>query len=138
MTKTELIKKIIIEALCYIKAYFTNYLYPILKETFLETKNKFTIYIEEIKNYFIESLWNKIKKDLHEHLEMGIYEANTFFNSASYEEKENVVVEYVFKHIHLPLLLRPSKIIAKKILKKKIREYIQDKLDKLQKFNQIA
>lgn len=138
MTKTELAKKIIIEALCYIKAYFTNYLYPILKETFLETKDKFAVYIEEIKDYFIESLWAKIKVNLHEHLEMGIYEANTFFNSASYEEKENVVVEYIFEHVHLPLLLRPSKIIAKKILKKKIREYIQDKLDKLQKFNQIV
>ena len=137
MTKTELIKKIILEAFYYVKAYLINYLYPIIKETLIETKEKFSDYIKEIKDYFIEAFWNKIKNDIHEHLEMGIYEANTFFTSASYEEKEEIVVNYILEHIHLPLLLRPSKIIAKKILKKKIREFISDKLENLQKFNQV-
>ena len=48
MTNTELIKKIIIEAFYYVKAYFTSYLFPIIKEAF-----------EEAKNYFIEILWMK-------------------------------------------------------------------------------
>ena len=126
MTNTELIKKIIIEAFYYVKAYFTSYLFPIIKEAF-----------EEAKNYFIEILWTKIKEHLNEHLEMGVQQANTFFNSASYEEKEKIVVEYIFEHVHLPLLLRPSKIIAKKFLKKRIREYVKDKLDKLQKLDKI-
>lgn len=126
MTNTELMKKILLEAFYYIKAYFTSYLFPIIKEAF-----------EETKNYFIEILWTKIKEHLNEHLEMGIQEANTFFASANYEEKEKIVVDYIFEHVHLPVLLRPSKIIAKKILKKKIREYIQDKLDKLQKLDKI-
>lgn len=136
MTKTELIKKILIEAFYYVKAYLVNYLYPILKETFIETKDKFKEYLKEVQNYFLETLWSRIKEDIHEHLEMGIYEANTFFHSASYEDKEKLVVDYIFEHIHLPLLLRPSKIIAKKILKNKIREYISNKLEKLQKLNQ--
>lgn len=137
MTKTELLKKILIETFYYIRAYFTKYLFPVIKETFMETKNKFIKYIEEIQNYFISTLWDKIKEDVLSHLEMGIYEANTFFNSAKYEEKENIIVNYIFDNIHLPLLLKPAKIIAKKALKKKIREYISDKLNKLQKFNQI-
>ena len=126
MTNTELMKKIILEAFYYVKAYFVSYLFPIIKEAFIEAKN-----------YFIESLWAKIKEHINEHLEMGIQEANTFFTSASYEEKEKVIVDYIFEHIHLPILLRPSKIVAKKILKKKIRECIQDKLNKLQKLDKI-
>ena len=127
MTNTELMKKILIEAFYYVKAYFTSYLLPLIKEAF-----------EETINYFIEAVWSKIRVHLQEHLEMGIQEANTFFKSASYEEKEKVVVDYIFEHVHLPLLLRPSKFIAKRIFKKKIREYISDKLDKLQKLNTVA
>lgn len=126
MTNTELMKKIVVEAFYYVKAYFINYLFPIIKEAF-----------EETKNYFIEAVWSKMKEHLNEHLEMGIQEANTFFASSSYEEKEKIVIDYIFEHIHLPVLLRPSKIIAKKVLKKKIREYIADKLDKLQKLDKI-
>ena len=126
MANTKLIKKILIETFYYVKAYFTSYLIPILIETLKETKN-----------YFTELLWNNLKKHLHEHLEMGIQEANTFFSSASYEEKEKIVVDYIFDHVHLPILLRPSKIIMKKILKEKIHEYVSDKLDKLQKLNTV-
>lgn len=126
MVKTKLIKEMITKAFYYIKAYFISYLFPIIKETF-----------EESKNYFIDSLWNRIKEHLNEHLEMGIQEANTFFTSASYEEKEKIVVDYIFEHVHLPILLRPLKIIAKKILKKRIREYIKDSLGKLQKLNKV-
>lgn len=137
MTKTELLKKILKETFYFLKAYFTNYLFPIIKDVIRDTKENFSGYIEEIKNYFIEALWSRVKNDLQEHLEMAIQEANTFFASASYELKEKVIVDYIFDNIHLPLLLRPSKFIAKRIFKKKIREFIADKLESLQKFNQV-
>ena len=133
MTKTEIIKKILLEIFYFVKAYFTNYLFPKIKEAFLETKN----YFIEFKNHFLEALWDKVREDLHEHLEMAIQEANEYFASASYEVKEKIVVDYIFDHIHLPLLLRPSKKVAEKMLKKKIRELISDKLDQLQKLNQV-
>lgn len=137
MTKTELLKKILKETFYFLKAYFTNYLFPIIKDVIKDTRENFSEYIEEIKNYFIEALWSRIKDDIHEHLDMAIQEVNTFFASASYEMKEKIIIDYIFDHIHLPLLLRPSKFIAKKIFKKKVHEFIAEKLKDLHKLNQI-
>lgn len=126
MIKTEILKEAIIKCYYYIKEYFVSYLFPIIKETFIETKN-----------YFISSLWDKIKENINEQLEMAIQEVEIFYNSASYEIKEKIIIDYIFDNIKLPLLLRPSKFIAKRILKNKIREFITDKLNKLHKLDRI-
>lgn len=137
MAKTELFKKIIIEAFYFLKAYIMNYLFPIVKEVTLSTKEKFLQNIIEIKKYFIETLQSELRKEVQKHLSSAIQEANAYFLSANYELREKIIIDYIFDNIELPFLLRPSKIIAKHILKKKIRELISDKLQDLQKLNQI-
>lgn len=135
MTKIEILKEVILKAFYYTKAYFITFLIPAIKEAFIETKNKFPEYIKEIKEYFVVTLWEKIKPDIQEHLEMAIQEVEIYFASASYEMKEKIIIDYIFEHIHLPLLLRPTKLIAKSILRNKIREFIANKLKNLHKLN---
>lgn len=128
MTKSQLIKKILKEFWFFILAYITDYLFPKIKEIFDKNKDKVLGY-----------LWNEIKDDLKLHITGVIIHVEEFFNSATYEIKEKIIVDSLFEKIKLPLLLKPMKSLLKKILKSKIHAFIQENLKKVhKKIDEIA
>ncbi len=54
-----------------------------------------------------------------------------FFDSPSYKEKEEAVIDTLFQNVDLPIVLRPFKPILKKILRNKVRKLIEKYLKKL-------
>ena len=127
MTKTQLLKKIIKELWFYIIAYITNYLFPKIKEAFINSKE-----------HFLEYLWSTVKEDFSTHIKEVVENAETFFESTTYEIKEKIIIDMLFEKVKLPLFLKPLKFILKKILKDKIHKFIQDNLTKIhKKLNEI-
>jgi uncharacterized protein (DUF2461 family) len=104
----------------YLFEYFRTFLFPQIKETFLEYKDK-----------FLEDLWNRVKDDVHKHLQASIDFAQEYFSSAEYEAKERIVIDTIFKKVQLPLVLKPFKPLLKKITKDKVRKIIAENLKKL-------
>ena len=82
-------KKLFTEAMkqiwYYILAYFTNYLMPILKETF-----------EKTKTYFINLLWDSVKEEFTCRVKSTVEFIETFFESPDYKEKEKAVTRQPF------------------------------------------
>lgn len=117
MTKIQLFKKIIKQLWYFALSYVTNYLFPIIKESF-----------EEAKDRFIETSWNKIKGDTEEHLHVIIENVKTYFSSATYEVKEKIIIDKIFERINAPSFLKPP---LKRIFKNKIRTLIHKCLEKL-------
>lgn len=119
-------KKILItiakQAWGYIISYFTQYLLPIIKDAFDQTKE-----------YFINTLWDSLKDQFLERAESAVLFVETYFNSCEYKEKEEEVMSLLFKNLDLPLPLKPFKPLIKKLLKKKVRKLISDFLKKFNK-----
>ena len=122
MTKTQLIKKIILQAWYFVLAYFTEFIFPKIKEAFINSKE-----------HFIEYLWNSIKEDFKAHIETTIEGIENFFKSEDYTFKERVIVDALFEKVKLPIALRLFKPLIKKILKDKIHAFIQENLNKAHK-----
>lgn len=104
----------------YLFEYFRTFLFPQIKEAFLESKDK-----------FLEDLWNRIKGDIHEHAEQAVNYVREYVESTDYEVREKVAIDTIFKKINLPLPLKPFKALLKHIFKKKIRALIEENLRKL-------
>ena len=121
-----ILKKIIIEFWYLIKAYFTTYILPDLKEA-----------LEKTKEYFINSFWDKIKEDINLCLNQAIVDTEKFFSSESYETKEDIIIENLYNKINPPIALKPFKFLIKGAIKKRIRELISDKLTQLKKMDKI-
>ena len=113
-------KKFLLWCWYYLFEYFKTFLFPQIKEAFIEAKDK-----------FLESLWDRIKDDLHEHIENGTNYIKEYVLSTDYEAREKVVLENIFKKVNLPLPLKPFKPLIKNAIKKKIRALISDSLKKL-------
>ena len=77
MSKSEIFRKIIQQTWYFILAYFTDFLFPRVKEAFEKGKEK-----------FIEYLWSKLKEDFKTHLLNTIETINVFFTSVQYKQKE--------------------------------------------------
>lgn len=122
--KAKVIKKIIQELYHYVIAYFTSFLLPILKET-----------LEETKEYFLASLKEKIREEAHRYFQEALDGINTYFNTAGYSFVENLITDFLFSKIKLPFLFKPAKYIAKSYVKKEIRKFVSDKLEKLNKLD---
>lgn len=104
----------------YLFEYFRTFLFPQIKEAFLEAKDK-----------FLEDLWNHIKDDIHEHAEQAISFVKEYVESTDYQVREKVAIDTIFKKVNLPLPLKPFKPLIKHIFKQKIRTFIADSLRKL-------
>ena len=104
----------------YFYEYFKTFLFPQIKESFLEAKDR-----------FLENLWNKIKDDIHEHTEQAVKYVKEYVSSTEYEIREKAALDFIFKKISLPLPLKPFKALIRNIFKKKIRALIEDNLRKL-------
>lgn len=104
----------------YLFEYFRTFLFPQIKEAFLEAKDK-----------FLEDLWNRIKDDIHEHAEQAISFVKEYVESTDYQVREKVAIDTIFKKVNLPLPLKPFKPLIKHIFKQKIRTFIADSLRKL-------
>lgn len=122
MTKTQLFKKIIKEFWFFVLSYFTSYLFPKIKEAFLNSKEQ-----------FLEYLWSSIKEDFKLNIEEVIKHVENFFKSTTYELKEKIIVDSLFEKVKLPVVLRPFKALLKKILKDKIHAFIKENLEKVHK-----
>jgi hypothetical protein len=116
----KLFKEAMKQAWYYILAYFTNYLMPILKETF-----------EKTKTYFINLLWDSVKEEFTCRVKSTVEFIETFFESPDYKEKEKAVIDTLFKNVNLPLPLKPFKPLLKKILRGKLHKLIEKYLKKL-------
>ena len=104
----------------YFYEYFRTFLFPQIKEAFLEAKDK-----------FLEDLWNRIKDDVHEHAKQAVLHVKEYVESADYEVREKAALDYIFKKVSLPLPLKPFKFLIRNIFKSKIRALIEDSLKKL-------
>lgn len=100
--------------------YFRTFLFPQIKEAFLEAKDK-----------FLEDLWNRIKDDVHEHAEQAVAHVKEYVESTDYEVREKAAIEAIFKKVNLPIVLKPFKPLIKHIFKQKVRALIADSLKKL-------
>lgn len=120
-------KKVLQKALAwcwyYLFEYFRTFLFPQIKEAFLEAKDK-----------FLEDLWNRIKGDVHAHAEQAISFVKEYVESTDYQIREKVAIDTIFKKVNLPLPLKPFKPLIKNIFKQKIRALIADSLRKLDTF----
>lgn len=116
----EALQKLLAYCWYYLFEYFKTYLFPKIKEAFVEAKDK-----------FLESLWEKIKDDVHAHAEQAVQHVNEYVKSESYEEHEKAAVDAIFKKVNLPLPLKPFKPLIKSIFRKKIKAIISDGLKKL-------
>ena len=114
------LKEIAKQAGYYILAYFTHYLWPIIKEALLKTKD-----------YFIGILWDSVKDEFTSTAKSTVEFVERFFNSTDYKEKEKTVIDTLFQNVNLPLPLKPFKPLLKKILKNKVRKLIGKYLKKL-------
>ena len=117
-------KKVLQKALAwcwyYLFEYFRTFLFPQIKEAFLEAKDK-----------FLEDLWNRIKDDVRAHAEQAISFVKEYVESTDYQVREKVAIDTIFKKVNLPLPLKPFKPLIKHIFKQKIRALIGDSLRKL-------
>ena len=117
-------KKVLQKALAwcwyYLFEYFRTFLFPQIKEAFLEAKDK-----------FLEDLWNRIKDDIHNHAEQAIPFVKEYVESTDYQVREKVAIDTIFKKVNLPLPLKPFKPLIKHIFKQKVRALIGDSLRKL-------
>ena len=104
----------------YLFEYFRTFLFPQIKEAFLEAKDK-----------FLEDLWNRIKDDVHGHAEQAVEHVKKYVESTDYEVREKAALDIIFKKINLPLVLKPFKPLIRHIFKQKIRAFIADSLKKL-------
>ena len=104
----------------YVLAYFTHYLFPIIKESFLRAKD-----------YFIDILWDSVKGEFATSAKSAVEYIEKYFNSLEYKEKEKEIIDLLFKNVDLPLLLKPFKPLLKKILNKKVNKLIRKYLKKL-------
>lgn len=100
--------------------YFRTFLFPKIKESFIEAKNQ-----------FLENLWNNIKDDVHGHAEQAVSYVKEYVESSDYEVREKAAIDTIFKKVNLPLPLKPFKPLIKHIFKQKIRDIISDSLKKL-------
>lgn len=119
MFKNQL-KKYLLEALYFCLSYFTGYLFPKIKEAFLESKDQ-----------FLQKLWDSIKDDIHSQIKGAIEHVEEYMQTAEYELREKEVINTIFKKVQLPLALRPFKGLIKKIFRDKIRELVAENLKKL-------
>ena len=104
----------------YLLSYVTHFLVPAIKEAALQAKNN-----------FIETLWESVKEDFSENAKSAVSFVERFFESATYKEKEEEVMDILFKNVNLPLLLKPFKPLLKKILHDKVHALISSYLKKL-------
>lgn len=103
----------------YVLAYFTNYLFPILKDS-----------LEKTKNYFINLIWDSVKEDFAGKAESVVKFIDEFLKSDSYKEKEKAAIDTLFKNVNLPLFLKPFKPLLKKLLRNKVRKLVEKYLKK--------
>lgn len=128
MTKTQILKKIILQAWYFILAYFTEFIFPKIKEAFINSKE-----------HFIEYLWNSIKEDFKAHIEATVQGIEGFFKSEDYTFKEKIIIDALFEKVKLPFALKLFKPLIKKILKDKIHAFVQENLNKVhKKLNEIV
>ena len=104
----------------YFYGYFQAFLFPQIKEAFLEAKDK-----------FLEDLWSRIKDDVHEHAEQAMEHVKEYVESTNYEVREKAAIEAIFKKVNLPIVLKPFKPLIKHIFKQKVRALIADSIKKL-------
>ena len=113
------IKELLKQMWYYISAYFTHYLLPILMDTLNQTKN-----------YFIELLWASVKDEFTRATKSAVKFIERFFDSPSYKEKEEAVIDVLFQNVDLPLVLKPFKPLLKKIFRNKVRRLVEKNLKK--------
>jgi transcriptional regulator CtsR len=109
----KLLQQALQQAYYYVLAYFTHYLFPIIKDTFNEAKES-----------FIEKLWESVKIQVTSDIQTAVEYVECLFESSTYQEKEKAIIDTLFKNIELPLVLRPFKSLMKKILRDKLHQLI--------------
>ena len=112
--------KVLKEAWYYVLAYFTNYLFPKIKEYLLGAKDK-----------FIEMLWEEIKEEAKAQVKSTIEYIEKYFNTSDYEAKEKAIITTVCDSLNLPLFLKPFRPLLKRILKGKFKKLVSKHLKKL-------
>ena len=120
MFKNKPFQKFVAWCWYYFYEYFRTFLFPKIKESFVESKNQ-----------FLENLWNSIKDDVHNHAEQAVSYVKEYVESTNYEVREKVALDAIFKKVNLPLPLKPFKPLIKHMFKQKVRELISDSLRKL-------
>lgn len=92
---------------------------------------------KRLQNVFIEAwdsikekLWDSIKEEIKQCTLELIIDAEAYLTSVETQQKEKLIIDMVVSSMELPLLLRPFKIIIKKILKSKIEETVKNLLSK--------
>ena len=91
-------------------------------------KEAFKIAIIKVKAWLwalAANLWEDYLKDELKHeidilVDRGVSLVHTYHDSADYQIKKDMVIEFIFKNIQLPKLLRPFKGLIKGILSNSI------------------
>lgn len=83
---------------------------------------------------FKETLWNEIKDEVKACAIELILDAEKYLTSVEAQQKEQLIIDILMSKIELPLVLRPFKIIIRKMLKNKIEETVQSLLNKGKEF----
>jgi len=119
-------KKVLIEIFkntwFYLLAYAKTFLLPKVKEAFQKGKEQ-----------FIQTLWNSIKDEATEQVQTATEFVLRFFDSPSFKQKEEEILDVVFKNIKLPFILKPLKPLLRRMLKEKFEKLIKENIKKLNK-----
>lgn len=128
MTRSKILKKIIMELWYFILAYISNFILPRINEAFVQSKK-----------YFISYLWSSLKKDFKKNIKEAIVHVENYSNFSDSRTKESLIIDALFKKIKLPIIMKIFKPIIKKLLRNRLHRLIKTSDKKSEKtFNTTA
>ena len=97
----------------------------------------------QIKAWFLAlaaNMWEDYLKDeVRNQIDMlitrGTNLINAYHNSEDYKKKKEILLDFIFKNIKLPLFFKPFKNIARSILSNFIEEQVERALKALEELN---
>lgn len=113
MTRSKILKKIIMELWYFILAYISNFILPRINEAFVQSKK-----------YFIRYLWSSLKKDFKKNIKEAIIHVENYSNFSDSRTKEGLIIDALFKKIKLPIIMKIFKPVIKKLLRNKLHRLI--------------
>lgn len=86
-------------------------------------------------NLWEDYLKDALKAQLDDLIHRGINYVNAYYKSEDYEKKKEEIVNFIFKNIQLPLILKPFKGLVKAILITSIEKQIEKGIEALNSLN---
>ena len=115
-------KKILIEVL-----------YKLLEYIKKELGYKIISGLKKALKSFARTLWSELKDEIRKQLILGIEKAHEYCLSEDAKLKEEFILDFIMKHIELPVILKPFKGIVRNIIKGKLEKFVHAVLTRADK-----